>query len=135
MRSIYLKEKLMTCPYAILFLANVYYERPQKGRLRQFFKLNWKHWKSRSFGRRWGIACGASLLKAGFKRLCFEYQFLDEESGPSIEKVSWIFFKNLDKLSPLSQSRLSMNFKNTWFKRATRPRSNLQSSFILLWLK
>ena len=115
MRSILSEGKINDLPLRLFYSGPMFrYERPQKGRLRQFVQIGIE-----SIGN-YGpledaevIACGASLLqRLGFQQDCvLNINSLGDEESRALYRKSLVdyFSKNLDKLSPLSQSRLSMN--------------------------
>ena len=115
MRSILSEGKINDLPLRLFYSGPMFrYERPQKGRLRQFVQIGIE-----SIGNHGPledaevIACGASLLqRLGFQQDCvLNINSLGDEESRALYRKSLVdyFSKNLDKLSPLSQSRLSMN--------------------------
>ena len=115
MRSILSEGKINDLPLRLFYSGPMFrYERPQKGRLRQFVQIGIE-----SIGNHGPledaevIACGASLLqRLGFQQDCvLNINSLGDEESRALYRESLVdyFSKNLDKLSPLSQSRLSMN--------------------------
>jgi histidyl-tRNA synthetase len=115
MRSILSEGKINDLPLRLFYSGPMFrYERPQKGRLRQFVQIGIE-----SIGNQGPledaevIACGASLLqRLGFQQDCvLNINSLGDEESRALYRKSLVdyFSKNLDKLSPLSQSRLSMN--------------------------
>ena len=115
MRSILSEGKINDLPLKLFYSGPMFrYERPQKGRLRQFFQIGIE-----SIGNHGPledaevIACGATLLqRLGFQRDCvLNINSLGDEESRNLYRKSLVdyFSKNLDKLSQLSQSRLSMN--------------------------
>ena len=115
MRSILSEGKINDLPLRLFYSGPMFrYERPQKGRLRQFVQIGIE-----SIGNHGPledaevIACGASLLqRLGFQHDCvLNINSLGDEESRGLYRKSLVdyFSKNLDKLSPLSQSRLSMN--------------------------
>ena len=115
MRSILSEGKINDLPLKLFYSGPMFrYERPQKGRLRQFVQIGIE-----SIGNHGPledaevIACGASLLqRLGFQQDCvLNINSLGDEESRALYRKSLVdyFSKNLDKLSPLSQSRLSMN--------------------------
>ena len=115
MRSILSEGKINDLPLRLFYSGPMFrYERPQKGRLRQFVQIGIE-----SIGNHGPledaevIACGASFLqRLGFQRDCvLNINSLGDEESRALYRKSLVdyFSKNLDKLSPLSQSRLSMN--------------------------
>ena len=115
MRSILSEGKINDLPLRLFYSGPMFrYERPQKGRLRQFFQIGIE-----SIGNQGPledaevIACGASLLKRlGFDRDCvLNINSLGDEESRTLYRKSLVDYlsKNLDKLSQLSQSRLSIN--------------------------
>ena len=115
MRSILSEGKINDLPLRLFYSGPMFrYERPQKGRLRQFFQIGIE-----SIGNQGPledaevIACGASLIKRlGFDRDCIlNINSLGDEESRALYRKSLVdyFSKNFDRLSQLSQSRLSMN--------------------------
>ncbi len=115
MRSILSEGKINDLPLRLFYSGPMFrYERPQKGRLRQFVQIGIE-----SIGNHGPledaevIACGASLLqRLGFQQDCvLNINSLGDEESRALYRKSLVdyFSKNLEKLSPLSQSRLSMN--------------------------
>ena len=115
MRSILSEGKINDLPLKLFYSGPMFrYERPQKGRLRQFFQIGIE-----SIGNHGPledaevIACGATLLqRLGFQRDCvLHINSLGDKESRTLYRKSLVdyFSKNLDKLSQLSQSRLSMN--------------------------
>ena len=115
MRSILSEGKINDLPLRLFYSGPMFrYERPQKGRLRQFFQIGIE-----SIGNHGPledaevIACGASLLKRlGFQRDCvLNINSLGDAESRAHYRKSLVeyFSKNLEKLSQLSQSRLSLN--------------------------
>ena len=115
MRSILSEGKINDLPLRLFYSGPMFrYERPQKGRLRQFVQIGIE-----SIGNHGPledaevIACGASLLqRLGFHQDCvLNINSLGDEESRALYRKSLVdyFSKNLDNLSPLSQSRLSMN--------------------------
>ena len=115
MRSILSEGKINDLPLKLFYSGPMFrYERPQKGRLRQFVQIGIE-----SIGNQGPledaevIACGASLLqRLGFQQDCvLNINSLGDEESRNLYRKSLVdyFSKNLDKLSQLSQSRLSMN--------------------------
>ena len=115
MRSILSEGKINDLPLKLFYSGPMFrYERPQKGRLRQFFQIGIE-----SIGNHGPledaevIACGATLLqRLGFQQDCvLNINSLGDEESRNLYRKSLVdyFSKNLDKLSQLSQSRLSMN--------------------------
>ena len=115
MRSILSEGKINDLPLRLFYSGPMFrYERPQKGRLRQFFQIGIE-----SIGNQGPledaevIACGASLLKRlGLDRDCvLNINSLGDEESRTLYRKSLVDYlsKNLDKLSQLSQSRLSIN--------------------------
>ena len=115
MRSILSEGKINDLPLKLFYSGPMFrYERPQKGRLRQFVQIGIE-----SIGNHGPledaevIACGAILLqRLGFKRDCvLNINSLGDKESRTLYRKSLVdyFSRNLDKLSQLSQSRLSMN--------------------------
>ena len=115
MRSILSEGKINDLPLKLFYSGPMFrYERPQKGRLRQFLQIGIE-----SIGNHGPledaevITCGATLLqRLGFQRDCvLNINSLGDEESRTLYRKSLVdyFSKNLDKLSQLSQSRLSMN--------------------------
>ena len=114
-RSIISEGKINDLPLRLFYSGPMFrYERPQKGRLRQFFQIGIE-----SIGNHGPledaevISCGASLLKRlGFQRDCvLNINSLGDAESRALYRKSLVdyFSKNLEKLSKLSQSRLSLN--------------------------
>ena len=114
-RSIISEGKINDLPLRLFYSGPMFrYERPQKGRLRQFFQIGIE-----SIGNHGPledaevISCGASLLKRlGFQRDCvLNINSLGDAESRALYRKSLVdyFSKNLEKLSKISQSRLSLN--------------------------
>ena len=116
------------------------YERPQKGRLRQFFQIGIE-----SIGNRGPledaevISCGASLLKRlGFQKDCvLNINSLGDAESRALYRKSLVdyFSKNLEKLSKLSQSRLSLNPLRILDSKEPQDQEDIQSTFVFFLLK
>ena len=114
-RSIISEGKINDKPLRLFYSGPKFrYERNQKVLLRQFFQIGIE-----SIGNHGPledaevISCGASLLKRlGFQRDCvLNINSLGDAESRALYRKSLVdyFSKNLEKLSKLSQSRLSLN--------------------------
>ena len=115
MRSILSEGKTNDLPLKLFYSGPMFrYERPQKGRLRQFIQIGIENIGNHSpLEDAEVIACGASLLKRlGFNKDCvLNLNSLGDTESRNLYRKSLVeyFSKNLEKLSQLSQSRLSLN--------------------------